>query len=62
MVADTSNGRVQILIRSRNLTNGATPLISLTGLSSPLGVAPGPNGDFWVVNYAAGNLLHYRQF
>lgn len=60
LVADTTNARVQVFDRAVNLGSGAAALISLTGvLNSPVSVAAGPSGDFWVADSQAGRMIHY---
>jgi uncharacterized protein (TIGR03437 family) len=59
LVADTGNSRVLIFDQAANLQNGATPLINLTGLSTPLSIAMAPAGDFWVAEYSASRFTHY---
>ena len=59
LVADSSNGRVQIFDQAANLSNFATPLISLGGFSLPLSIGMGTAGDFWVADFNASRLVHY---
>lgn len=59
LVADTTNARVQIFDEAGNLSNDATPLISLTGFSLPTAVSVGPSGDFWVADYNNYRMDHY---
>jgi uncharacterized protein (TIGR03437 family) len=62
LVADTGNGRVQVFDQAKNLSNDAAASFSLTsGLSQPISIAMGPDGQFWVADVAstANHLLHY---
>ena len=54
IVADTVNKRVQVFDKAANLVNYAAPLVSLAnGFNTPLSIAIGPAGDFWVVDNGA---------
>ena len=60
IVADTTNARVQIFDKAANLNNSASPLISLTSVfTTPLSVAVGSAGDFWVADWGANRFLHF---
>ena len=59
LVADSGNARVQVFDVAGNLTNSATPLVSLPGFSLPLGIGVGPGGDFWVADYKANRISHF---
>ncbi|HXE64925.1 MAG TPA: hypothetical protein VN519_15370 [Bryobacteraceae bacterium] len=60
LVADTTNGRVQIFDQAANLGTGAAALISLSGtFKTPVSVSAGPSGDFWVADSQAGRMIHY---
>ena len=59
VVADRSNSRVQVFDQASTLVNGAPPLISLIGLTSPISIAMSAAGDFWAVDNGANKLVHY---
>ena len=60
-VADSGNGRIQIYAQAGFLAKtGAPPSVTLTsGLNQPIGIAMTSSGQFWVVDNAQNQMLHY---
>lgn len=62
-VCDTVNGRIQIFDSIQNLPPDPSPVLSLSGVGNPHGIAMNPtSGDFWVTNTTGSRLRHYPPF
>jgi uncharacterized protein (TIGR03437 family) len=59
LVADAANNRVQVYGQAAGLGNGAVPVTSLGGVSTPTSIGVGPADDFWVAQVGVNQLTHF---